>query len=59
MIVTVTVTVNKNNNNDRIGSTENPGKKEGRGEGGRDVCLGPGTQEMVEIVKGMCTIKEK
>ena len=32
--VTVTVTVNKNNNDDRIGSTENPGKKEGRGEGG-------------------------
>ena len=30
MIVTVTVIVNKNNNNDRIGSTENPGKKEGR-----------------------------
>ena len=58
----VTVTVNKNNNNDRIGSTENPGKKEGRKEGemgGRDVCLGPGTEEMVEIVEGTRTIKEK
>ena len=57
MIVTVTVIVNKNNNNDRIGSTENPGKKEGRGEGGPR-CLS-GTEEMVEIVEGTRTIKEK
>ena len=57
MIVTATVTVNKNNKNDRIGPTKNPGKKEGRGEGGPR-CLS-GTQEMVEIVEGTRTIKEK
>ena len=57
MTVIVTVIVNKKNNNDRIRSTENPGKKGRRGEGGPR-CLS-GTEEMVEIVEGTRTIKEK